>query len=663
MAEKKLLLGDEAIALGAIHAGISGVYAYPGTPSTEITEFIQNNPLAKERKLHSTWCTNEKTAMEAALGMSYAGKRALVCMKHVGMNVAADAFVNSAITGVNGGLVVLAADDPSMHSSQNEQDSRFYGKFAMIPMLEPSSQQEAYDMMDYAYTLSEKLKLPVLMRVVTRLAHSRAGVEIADIREENQLNPDHERAHWVLLPGNARKQYLDLVKKQEKLEEVSSKSPYNYLEGVNPEYDYEFGVIACGIGYNYVKEADTDSCHIPVLKVSQYPLPAEEIRTMADRCGYVLVVEDGQPFVEEQVKAILSSDYEIKGRLTETLPRTGELTPDNVGEAIGWGIKRPFGKPQVVMPRPPALCQGCGHRDVYDALNKVAAEYPDARIFGDIGCYTLGALPPFRAIDSCVDMGASITMAKGASDAGVFPAIAVIGDSTFTHSGMTGLLDAVNDHANITVVISDNLTTAMTGGQDSAGTNKFEAICLGLGVEPEHVRVVVPLPKNMEEYPDARIFGDIGCYTLGALPPFRAIDSCVDMGASITMAKGASDAGVFPAIAVIGDSTFTHSGMTGLLDAVNDHANITVVISDNLTTAMTGGQDSAGTNKFEAICLGLGVEPEHVRVVVPLPKNMEEITRTIREEIEYKGVSVIIPRRECIQTLNRKLRQKKADKA
>lgn len=538
MAEKKLLLGDEAIALGAIHAGISGVYAYPGTPSTEITEFIQNNPLAKERKLHSTWCTNEKTAMEAALGMSYAGKRALVCMKHVGMNVAADAFVNSAITGVNGGLVVLAADDPSMHSSQNEQDSRFYGKFAMIPMLEPSSQQEAYDMMDYAYTLSEKLKLPVLMRVVTRLAHSRAGVEVADIREENQLNPDHERAHWVLLPGNARKQYLDLVKKQEKLEEVSSKSPYNYLEGLNPGYDYEFGVIACGIGYNYVKEADTDSCHIPVLKVSQYPLPAEEIRTMADRCGYVLVVEDGQPFVEEQVKAILSSDYEVKGRLTETLPRTGELTPDNVGEAIGWGIKRPFGKPQVVMPRPPALCQGCGHRDVYDALNKVAAEYPDARIFGDIGCYTLGALPPFRAIDSCVDMGASITMAKGASDAGVFPAIAVIGDSTFTHSGMTGLLDAVNDRANITVVISDNLTTAMTGGQDSAGTNKFEAICLGLGVEPEHVRVVVPLPKNMEE-----------------------------------------------------------------------------------------------------------------------------ITRTIREEIEYKGVSVIIPRRECIQTLNRKLRQKKADKA
>ena len=207
MIERKLLLGDEAIALGAIHAGISGVYAYPGTPSTEITEFIQNHPLAVERGVHSRWCTNEKTAMEAALGMSYAGKRALVCMKHVGMNVAADAFVNSAITGVNGGLVVLAADDPSMHSSQNEQDSRFYGKFAMIPVFEPSSQQEAYDIMAYAFRLSEARKLPVLMRIVTRLAHSRAAVQVGEAVEENPLKPDHERTHWVLLPGNARRQY------------------------------------------------------------------------------------------------------------------------------------------------------------------------------------------------------------------------------------------------------------------------------------------------------------------------------------------------------------------------------------------------------------------------------------------------------------------------
>ena len=223
MIERKLLLGDEAIALGAIHAGISGVYAYPGTPSTEITEFIQGHA----PEVRSRWCTNEKTAMEAALGMAYAGKRALVCMKHVGMNVAADAFVNSAITGVNGGLVVLAADDPSMHSSQNEQDSRFYGKFAMIPILEPSTQQEAYDMMAYAYQLSEETKLPVLMRVVTRLAHSRAGVVVREPLAQNGLNPETDRTHWVLLPANARRQYASLVGKQGDLLASSEASPYN----------------------------------------------------------------------------------------------------------------------------------------------------------------------------------------------------------------------------------------------------------------------------------------------------------------------------------------------------------------------------------------------------------------------------------------------------
>ena len=528
MIERKLLLGDEAIALGAIHAGISGVYAYPGTPSTEITEFIQGHA----PEVRSRWCTNEKTAMEAALGMAYAGKRALVCMKHVGMNVAADAFVNSAITGVNGGLVVLAADDPSMHSSQNEQDSRFYGKFAMIPILEPSTQQEAYDMMAYAYQLSEENKLPVLMRVVTRLAHSRAGVVVREPLAQNELNPETDRTHWVLLPANARRQYASLVGKQGDLLASSEASPYNKSDIIHQTS--KLGVIACGIAYNYVMENHPQELGIPVLKVSQYPLPEAAIKALAEQCDALLIAEDGQPLVEEQVKSILGADYPLKGRLTGDLPRMGELTPDSVGAALGVNIDQPYVTAQNVMPRPPALCQGCGHRDVYDALNKVAAEYEGARIFGDIGCYTLGALPPFRAIDSCVDMGASITMAKGAADAGVFPAIAVIGDSTFTHSGMTGLLDAINDNANITVVISDNLTTAMTGGQDSAGTNKFEAICLGLGLAPEHVRVVVPLPKNMEE-----------------------------------------------------------------------------------------------------------------------------ITRTIREEIEYKGVSVIIPRRECMQTLQRKLRNKK----
>ena len=513
--EKRLLLGDEAIALGALHAGLSGVYAYPGTPSTEITEFIQNatgygketyiiggHELKANGKIHSRWCSNEKTAMEAALGMSYAGKRALVCMKHVGMNVCADAFVNSAITGVNGGLVVLAADDPSMHSSQNEQDSRFYAKFAMIPIFEPSNQQEAYNMMEDAFNLSESLKLPVLMRVVTRLAHSRANVEIKEkANDENKLNPDNGR-HWVLLPAIARKNYLSLIEKQKDMINASLSSKYNKLE--TTKQNAKLGIIACGIGYNYVMESNAED--VEILKISQYPLPEQKIKDFAAKCEKILVVEDGQPVVEEAVHGILGSEYSILGRLNGNLPRTGELNPDSVAIAINAAItgEEPKEYPTATSPinvvgRPPALCQGCGHRDVYTALKEIVEEYKDARVFGDIGCYTLGALPPFQAINSCVDMGASITMAKGAADAGVWPAISVIGDSTFTHSGMTGLLDAVNDKSNITVIISDNLTTAMTGGQDSQGTYRFEQICLGLGVEPEHLHVVVPLPKNMDE--------------------------------------------------------------------------------------------------------------------------------------------------------------------
>jgi len=504
--EKKLLLGDEAIALGALHAGLSGVYAYPGTPSTEITEFIQGNSLARERGVHSRWSTNEKTAMEAALGMSFMGKRSMVCMKHVGLNVCADPFVNSGMTGVNGGVVVLVADDPSMHSSQDEQDSRFYGKFALIPTFEPSNQQEAYDMMAKAFDYSEQQKLPVLMRVTTRMAHSRAVVNVTtEPRQENAMNYDAVAANWVLLPANARRRNDVVTAQQAQLEQDAVSSPYNiYNEGAN----HSLGILASGIGYNYVMECFPDGCPYPILKVSQYPLPKELVRRLIAECQQVLIVEEGQPFIEDIVRGVADLQN-IHGKLDGILPRTGELSPDAVKQALKT-ISSDKQEDTVllevsehVVARPPALCQGCGHRDVYAALNEVLREYENPRVFGDIGCYTLGFLPPFRAIHSCVDMGASITMAKGAADAGQWPAVAIIGDSTFTHSGMTGLLDAINENADITVIISDNLTTGMTGGQDSAGTNKFEAICRGLGLSDEHLKVVVPLPKNMPEITQA----------------------------------------------------------------------------------------------------------------------------------------------------------------
>ena len=505
---KRLLLGDEAIAQGAIDAGLSGVYAYPGTPSTEITEYIQHAQLStlNSQPIFCQWATNEKTAMEAALGMSYMGKRALVCMKHVGMNVCADAFMNAAITGVNGGLVVLAADDPSMHSSQNEQDSRFYAKFAMIPCLEPSNQQEAYDMMHYAFDLSEALKTPILMRVTTRMAHSRAVVELIDTPcEQNSIAAPENVQHFILLPAYARKNYAELVEAQDDFLTTSEQSHFNsYTKGTNPKK----AILTTGIAYNYLMETisghQTPESRIEasILKITQYPLPKALIDQMiADGTDEILVMEEGQPVVEELIRGMVPSSVVIKGRLTGDLPRMGELTPDSVALALSnsEASNSPLPIPELVVGRPPALCQGCGHRDMYAALNEVAAEHEGAKIFGDIGCYTLGALAPFHAIHACVEMGASITMAKGAADAGQFPSFAVIGDSTFTHSGMTGLLDCVNCKSNVVVLISDNLTTGMTGGQDSAGTGRLEAICLGLGVEPEHVRVVVPLPKNMEE--------------------------------------------------------------------------------------------------------------------------------------------------------------------
>ena len=500
MVMKRLLLGDEAIALAALHAGLSGVYAYPGTPSTEITEFIQLQQARRregEPTVHCRWASNEKTAMESALGMSYMGKRAMVCMKHVGMNVAADAFVNSAMTGANGGLVVVAADDPSMHSSQNEQDSRFYGKFALIPTFEPSSQQEAYDMTRYAFDFSEQFQIPVLIRITTRMAHSRAVVETGEQRAQNECSTPQRPRQWILLPANSRIRYNTLLEEQTLFEDEAAHSGFNSL--IDGE-DKRRAIVACGIAYNYLMENYPEGCPNPVVKISQYPLPKALIQKLVDEgVEQIIVMEEGQPVVEEQLRALIPSTIEVAGRLTGLLPRAGELNPDCVRKALGLEALATYDAEPLVAPRPPALCQGCGHRDMYNALNEVAREYPSPRVFADIGCYTLGAMPPFRAIDTCVEMGASITMAKGAAEAGQHPSFAVIGDSTFTHSGITGLLDCVNAKANVVIVISDNLTTGMTGGQDSAGTGRIEAICEGIGVEKEHIRTVVPLPRNMEE--------------------------------------------------------------------------------------------------------------------------------------------------------------------
>lgn len=491
-----VLLGDEAIARGAIDAGMSGIYGYPGTPSTEITEYVQHSKEAREGKVHFTWSANEKTAMESALGMSYAGKRAMCAMKHVGLNVAADSFMNSAITGVNGGFIVVSADDPSMHSSQNEQDSRYYGKFAFIPMLEPANQQEAYDMVHFGFDFSEKFEIPVLVRITTRLAHSRAAVTPKVKREQNSVNVPDDLRRYVLIPSNARKRYKLLLDKQTKIEDESENSEFNqYFDGK----DKSLGIIVCGIAYNYLMENFEGGIPYPVLKIGQYPLPRKKIEKIFNECNELLVLEDGYPFVEEMLNGFFGSGKNIRGRLEGSLPRDGELNPDLVGKALNLKSDAGAEIPSLVANRPPQLCEGCSHIDAYNALNEVLKDYTPGRVLSDIGCYTLGALPPYETINSCVDMGASITMAKGAADAGLVPAIAVIGDSTFTHSGITGLLDCVNGKAPVTIFILDNGTTAMTGGQPSPGHGKIEDICKGIGVEPEHIHILTPLSRHHDE--------------------------------------------------------------------------------------------------------------------------------------------------------------------
>ena len=497
--EKMMLLGDEALAQGALDAGISGFYGYPGTPSTEIIEYVQKSKQAIEDKVHRTWSSNEKTAYESALGMSYAGKRAMVTMKHVGLNVAADPFMNSAMTGAHGGFIVAVADDPSMHSSQNEQDSRNYGHFAMIPMLEPSNQQECYDMAFHGFELSEKYKVPVLIRLTTRLSHSRAGVKTRQALPQNQMKKPDDLFQFMLLPAVARKKYKHLIELQKDFEQESKSSPFNSCDMSGS--DKSLGIVATGLAYNYLREVyGGQPIPHPVLKICQYPLPTEALHRLYESCGKLVVLEEGMPLVEERIKGLAwSGTKPIHGRLDGTIPRDGELNPNKVAQALNLPDTIGAAVPEVVSPRPPALCVGCPHADSYQALNEALKEFGRGHVFSDIGCYTLGFMPPYNAINSCVDMGASITMAKGAADAGLYPAVAVIGDSTFSHSGMTGLLDCVYENSNVMIVILDNSTTGMTGGQDYTGFGKLEQICLGLGVAKEHIRVFTPLKMNWDE--------------------------------------------------------------------------------------------------------------------------------------------------------------------
>lgn len=495
-----VLLGDEAVAQGAIDGGVSIAYGYPGTPSTEIMEYLQLWKKNNDNSIIASWCSNEKTAYEAAVAVSMMGKRALVTMKHVGLNVAADAFMNSIGLKINGGLVLAVADDPGMHSSQNEQDSRYYADFARTICLEPRNQQEAYEMTKDAFELSESLNLPVLLKLTTRISHSRAVVKRGAIKAKNKFSPSDERELWTNLPFLSRQNYEKLWQQRSELANISEKTPYNILN-INSE-NREIAVITTGLAYNYYKEAEKDLIDKPShLHISFYPIPEEKMRTLAEGVKRIIVIEEGYPFVERFLKGVLPQTVKIDGKLNDTIPHLGEITPDICRIALGLPVFEGVEPTMSLIPgRPPQLCKGCPHTDSYRALNVALEPYDHPVVTSDIGCYTLGYFPPLNAFDSCLVMGASVTMARGAADAGAHPVVGVIGDGTFMHTGLPGLVDMISASKRVTLLILDNSTTAMTGMQDTiVKSARLIEIVKGLGVDPDHIRILNPLPKNLDE--------------------------------------------------------------------------------------------------------------------------------------------------------------------
>jgi len=458
--EVRPLSGNEAIAQGAWEAGVTVAAAYPGTPSTEIMETIAKYPADR---IHAQWSTNEKVALDVAIGASFAGARALAVMKHVGLNVAADALMSQTYIGVNGGLVLVVCDDPGIHSSQNEQDSRLYCRLAQVPCLEPSDAQEALEFMRLAYEISEQFDTPVIVRSTTRLSHTRSPVAIAERVERNGGGFVENANKNVMIPTNARARHPMLVEREAKLRGYFRDPEFTRWE----RGDTAFGVITAGMCYSYVKEIVPGAS---VLKLgASYPLPTDIIAEFCASVGRVFVVEELEPVIETEVRA---AGREVAGKAF--FPRVGELSPELVRaglEQAGVMERASNTDDWEVTPtvRPPVLCPGCPHTTSYMALRAL-----DARVAGDIGCYTLATMEPLRSIDTCVSMGSSIANAIGIAKAGgePKPILATIGDSTFLHSGIPPLIDAVYNNANITVILLDNHVTAMTGGQDHPGTGR-----------------------------------------------------------------------------------------------------------------------------------------------------------------------------------------------
>jgi len=487
--KKTILSGNEAFARAAFEAGVQVASAYPGTPSTEILENI-----VQYERIDASWAPNEKVSLEVGIGASIGGARALVTMKHVGVNVAADPLFTLSYTGVRGGLVLIVADDPEMHSSQDEQDSRHYARFAKVPMFEPADSQEALEFTRLAFEVSEQFDTPVMVRSTTRISHSKSVVTLGEpLAELPATGLVRNPSKFVMLPGNARVRHPLVEKRITEMADWSCGQTFNRIE----DGAGEVGIITSGVAYQYAKEVFPDAGFLKLGLV--HPLPTQLIRDFAARYKTIYVIEELDPFIEDQVKAM---GIPVIGKAK--VPICGELSPGRLRQAFDIDPPQLIAVAEPLPPRPPNMCPGCPHRGVFHALNRLKAY-----VTGDIGCYTLGYMPPLSAMDTCICMGASIGNATGLSK--VLDAeerkkvVAVIGDSTFLHTGINGLMDMVWNKSTATVLILDNSTTGMTGRQDNPSTGytlngepaylvDLEAICRALGVK--HVVTIDPFQMD-----------------------------------------------------------------------------------------------------------------------------------------------------------------------
>jgi TPP-dependent indolepyruvate ferredoxin oxidoreductase alpha subunit len=651
-----LLNGDEAVARGAVEAGVRVAASYPGTPSTEILETIAD--AAKVFGIYTEWSINEIVALEVAAGASMAGVRSIVSMKHVGLNVAADAAMTLAYTGVVGGLVIAVCDDPAMHSSQNEQDTRYFAVHSDIPLLDAGNPQEALEMTREAFKISEKLQLPVIVRLTTRVAHGKARVTIDEILEGSQ-NPEFDKnaSRWVMVPSNAIKRHRVLKQRVQEATELANSSKFNVIED-NGE---EIGIVGSGIGYYYARSV-LDTSKFSWLKLGfVYPFPMDVFKNFASKVKKIIVFEELRPYIENNIRFMHT---EILGKTTLGLDEIGEFNPDVVKDAfVGLGL---CGKTEVqdeldLPSRPPVLCPGCPHRAFYYAINTVN-QFVDCNPRKCTGCvvceYACSAekeksFNPVKSRIRAIRLDPFSNVAMTCRICVDAPCVMACPKDALSRSTETGLITVNEEKCNgCGWCINVCEYGAITLHPDSrkailCDTCGGEAVCVQWC--PESALRLKGRTK------DKIVTGDIGCYTLGFLPPVSTVQTCLCMGAGISQAAGMFHAGVKDKVfAVIGDSTFFHAGMPGLLNIAYNKSNVCVIILDNSTVAMTGHQPTPGSGKnalgeqtriiqLENVAKSLGIE----QVIVVDPYNIEGTREAIREVLAYHGPSVIISRRPC----------------